>query len=146
MKTLLSTVVNTLFATINKFSRKNKLQNPAVNNKTDPNQHIKEYLEYYLSFTEVPKYAVLLNGSWGIGKTFFIKNFLESLDLNDNKKFKHVYVSLYGLTSLDEIDTPVCQHRPEPLDFEITYKSGQSGAHYAKTSDTDRIQSGAESF
>lgn len=41
---------------------------------------------------------------------------------------------------------PVCQHRPEPLDFEITYKSGQSGAHYAKTSDTDRIQSGAESF
>ena len=32
---------------------------------------------------------------------------------------------------------PVCQHRPEPLDFEITYKSGQSGAHYAKTSDTD---------
>lgn len=42
--------------------------------------------------------------------------------------------------------SPVCQHRPEPLDFEITYKSGQSGAHYAKTSDTDRIQSGAESF
>ena len=41
---------------------------------------------------------------------------------------------------------PVCQHRPELLDFEITYKLGQSGAHYAKTSDTDRIQSGAEPF
>lgn len=107
MKNQLFKVVNTLSVTINKYFRKYKLRNPSVNNKTDPNQHIKEYLEYYLSFVEAPKYAVLLNGAWGIGKTFFIKNFLESLDVNNEKKFKHVYVSLYGLTSLDEIDTAI---------------------------------------
>ncbi|NLN80630.1 MAG: adenylyltransferase/cytidyltransferase family protein [Erysipelotrichia bacterium] len=36
----------------------------------------------------------------------------------------------YLIVALSTDEFPVCQHRPEPLDFEITYKSGQSGAHY----------------
>ncbi len=28
---------------------------------------------------------------------------------------------------------PVCQPKPEPIDFEITYRSGRSGEHNAET-------------
>lgn len=70
----------------------------------DTNQHIKDYLSYYLSFSMPPRFAVLLNGPWGIGKTFLVRNFVKSLA---KEGFSHVYVSLYGLTSLDEIDDAI---------------------------------------
>ncbi|MFO1083200.1 MAG: P-loop NTPase fold protein [Reyranellaceae bacterium] len=66
-----------------------------------PNQHIEDYLSYYLGFSKSPHFAVLVNGPWGIGKTFIVKRFLEQFE---KKKFRHVYISLYGLTSFDEID------------------------------------------
>lgn len=72
--------------------------------KMKPNQHIRDYLSYYLSFSSPPRFAVLLNGPWGIGKTFFVKNFVASLE---EEKLKHVYVSLYGLTSIDDIDDAI---------------------------------------
>src|SRR5687768_6444579 len=64
----------------------------------NPNQHIKDYLSYYLSFSMPPRFAVLLNGPWGIGKTFLVRTFVDSLAKGE---FRYVYVSLYGLTSLD---------------------------------------------
>lgn len=67
----------------------------------DRNQHVKEYLTYYTSFPHPPHYAVLLNGPWGIGKTYLLKEFLGSLP---SKGAKYIYISLYGLTTLDEID------------------------------------------
>ena len=70
----------------------------------DTNQHIKDYLSYYVSFSMPPRFAVLLNGPWGIGKTFLVRNFVESLA---KEEFRHVYVSLYGLNSLDEIDDAI---------------------------------------
>ena len=70
----------------------------------DANQHIKDYLSYYLSFSMPPRFAVLLNGPWGIGKTFLVRGFVGSLAKDE---FRHVYVSLYGLASLDEIDDAI---------------------------------------
>ena len=72
----------------------------------DRNHHVKEYLRYYLSFSTPPGFAVLLNGPWGIGKTYVVKNFLKSLD---RQKTRYIYVSLYGLGSLDEIDDAILQ-------------------------------------
>ena len=71
----------------------------------DRNQHVKDYLRYYLSFSTPPMFAVLLNGPWGIGKTFVIKNFVELL----GEATRHIYVSLYGLRSVDEIDDAILQ-------------------------------------
>jgi len=71
----------------------------------DRNQHVKDYLRYYLSFSTPPMFAVLLNGPWGIGKTFVIKNFVKLL----GETMRHVYVSLYGLRSVDEIDDAILQ-------------------------------------
>lgn len=73
--------------------------------KLDRNQHVKDYLQYYLSFPTPPMFAVLLNGPWGIGKTFVVKSFVKSLGETN----RHVYVSLYGLRSVDEIDDAVLQ-------------------------------------
>lgn len=70
----------------------------------NPNQHIKDFLAYYASFPTPPRYAVLVDGPWGVGKTFFVKSIFNSLRSADSK---HVYVSLYGLTSLDEIDDAI---------------------------------------
>ncbi|MBY5924409.1 MULTISPECIES: P-loop NTPase fold protein [unclassified Halomonas] len=67
----------------------------------DRNQHVKEYLTYYTSFPHPPRYAVLLNGPWGIGKTHLLKEFLGELP---SKGIRYIYLSLYGLTTLDEID------------------------------------------
>lgn len=72
----------------------------------DRNRDIKSYLRYYLSFSAPPRFAVLLNGPWGIGKTFIVKSFLKSLE---SQEMRYIYVSLYGLGSLDEIDDAILQ-------------------------------------
>ena len=65
------------------------------------NKHIKEFLNYYIELPN-PQYAVLLKGKWGSGKTHFINEYKN--ELNKNKQ-KYIYVSLYGVTSYDEIET-----------------------------------------
>ncbi|WP_333622183.1 P-loop NTPase fold protein [Stenotrophomonas indicatrix] len=71
---------------------------------TDRNVHVKEYLRYYLSLSTPPMFAVLLDGPWGIGKTFVVKNFLDTLD---KEQTPYIYVSLYGIRSVDEIDDAI---------------------------------------
>ncbi|MGB6188969.1 MAG: P-loop NTPase fold protein [Aeromonas molluscorum] len=66
-----------------------------------PNLHIEEFLKYYYSFKQEPGYAVLLKGKWGTGKTWFINQTLKSLAQEDGK---YLYVSLYGITSFEEIE------------------------------------------
>jgi hypothetical protein len=50
----------------------------------NPNKHIEEYLKYFLSSEVNPEFAVLLQGEWGCGKTWFIKNFLKGYLHNDS--------------------------------------------------------------
>lgn len=66
------------------------------------NAHIREFLRYYTDTAlKQPGYAVLLFGAWGSGKTWFIKDFVES-DSQDPSPF--LYVSLYGVQSFDELE------------------------------------------
>ncbi len=58
-------------------------------------------------------FALMINGAWGCGKTYFLKNSLklaiEEIDCPKqnkkcvNKKYQQIYVSLYGLSSTEEI-------------------------------------------
>lgn len=54
-------------------------------------------------------FALMINGAWGCGKTYFIKNTLESkigkiaCPNKNNQKYKQIYVSLYGVSSIEEI-------------------------------------------
>ena len=56
-------------------------------------------------------YAVMINGEWGSGKTYFwnnkLRSRLESLSTQDGRRFKTIYVSLYGINSLEEISKKI---------------------------------------
>ena len=55
-------------------------------------------------------YAIMLNGEWGSGKTYFwnhkIKNKIESLQFN-GKKYTTIYMSLYGISNLEDISKKI---------------------------------------
>ncbi|MBN4096052.1 P-loop NTPase fold protein [Methylobacterium sp. OT2] len=65
------------------------------------NSHILDYLTYYAAFAQAPRFAVLIDGRWGIGKTHLVETFLGRVRTTE---FKAVYVSLNGLKSSAEID------------------------------------------
>jgi hypothetical protein len=41
---------------------------------TSANKHLYDYLSYYVALPHPPKYAVLINGPWGIGKTYIVED------------------------------------------------------------------------
>lgn len=49
--------------------------------------------------------ALLLSGPWGIGKTYYIKNTLqkELERYNAYNKYKIMYISLFGIYSLEQL-------------------------------------------
>ena len=65
---------------------------------------IESILDYVRS--DYTDYAIMINGEWGSGKTYFwnnqVKKKIESLKLN-GKKFTTIYMSLYGISNLEEI-------------------------------------------
>lgn len=65
------------------------------------NSEIEKYLNYYITI-ENPGYAVFLNGPWGSGKTWFIREFKRK-----NGEDKFVHISLYGVSSIDQITDQV---------------------------------------
>lgn len=77
-------------------------------------KEIKEELNDYIYNVSI-KYATLLNGSWGSGKTYFVKECIKEFEkeYEDNKKStdkrfkKPIYISLYGLSSISEIKNKI---------------------------------------
>jgi hypothetical protein len=66
-------------------------------NKT--NKNILDFLRYYCRHTNALQYAVLLNGAWGSGKTHLVTKFLE-----EEKDIETIYVSLYGMKDVSDIE------------------------------------------
>lgn len=71
------------------------------------NKHVWEYLTYYLELGHAPGFDVLVSGPWGIGKTHLMNAFLKE-KFGDDKR-AYVYVSLYGLSTIEEIDDALFQ-------------------------------------
>ena len=71
---------------------------------SEPNKHIEEYLDYYFDGKKNFEYAVLLNGAWGSGKTWFVKQYLEK---KEDQGKKICYVSLNGITKTSLIDEAI---------------------------------------
>jgi hypothetical protein len=65
------------------------------------NQTVLDFLDYYTSAERKLDYAVLLDGPWGTGKTHLVRAFLEA---HKARGGKHLYVSLYGMTSTNQIE------------------------------------------
>lgn len=71
------------------------------------NKNIVAYLDHYIK-SENANFAILLKGSWGTGKTFFIKNLIESWSRPTKPKDRFIsvnpiYISLNGTSSKKEI-------------------------------------------
>lgn len=64
----------------------------------NPNQHILSYLTHYASYTTPPRYALMITGEWGTGKTWLIQRHSSSDKLN-----KYLYISLYGAKSANDV-------------------------------------------
>ncbi|MGS0707462.1 P-loop NTPase fold protein [Acinetobacter sp. ANC 3781] len=71
---------------------------------SEPNKHIEEYLDYYFDGNKNFEYAVLLNGAWGSGKTWFVKKYLEK---KEDQGKKICYVSLNGISKTSLIDEAI---------------------------------------
>ena len=72
------------------------------------NTNIEHFLDYYVNQPN-PRYAVMITGAWGCGKTHFIRKWVDkkAKNIETNKAStltKPIYVSLFGLSSIQQID------------------------------------------
>lgn len=74
---------------------------------------MKELIESIEEYIRRPytDYAVMINGEWGSGKTHFWNNKLrqriEAIRNKDGQLYKTIYISLYGINSLEEISKKI---------------------------------------
>lgn len=73
----------------------------------------KEIRNVILEYLKNPKaeYAVMIDGDWGSGKTYFLTHSLldimADIDLGKDKRRKYAYVSLYGVKTIEEISREI---------------------------------------
>lgn len=85
-------------------------------------------------------YAIMLNGEWGSGKTYFwnhkIKPKIESMQVN-GKRLTAIYMSLYGISNLEEISKKIFIETTQLMDKNLKKYMDASGVgnipEYAKT-------------
>lgn len=53
-------------------------------------------------------YAVMLNGSWGSGKTYFVKN--ELIPVLEEERKAVIYISLFGIKCVDDLINVITMH------------------------------------
>lgn len=85
-------------------------------------------------------YAVMINGEWGSGKTYFwnhkIKPKIEAMQVN-GKRLTPIYMSLYGISNLEEISKKIFIETTQLMDKNLKKFMNANGAtnipEYAKT-------------
>ena len=69
------------------------------------NMNIESYLDTYMVNPDL-RYAVMLKGKWGCGKTYFITNWLKKYKEKEKANLvvlEPIYVSLYGLKYIQQL-------------------------------------------
>ena len=71
-------------------------------NREDIVQAVQSYIR-----NENEKYAMLINGAWGSGKTFLYENYLcdaiSDIEVGKNERKVNVYISLYGISTIEAL-------------------------------------------
>ena len=99
---------------------------------------VESILDYIRS--DYTDYAIMINGEWGSGKTYFwnnkVRKKIESMHLN-GKKFTTIYMSLYGISNLEEISKKIFIETTQLMDKNLKKYMDASGVRnipeYAKT-------------
>ena len=74
---------------------------------------MKELIESIEDYIRKPytDYAVMINGEWGSGKTHFwnhkLRQRIENIKNRKGKTYKTIYISLYGINSIEEISKKI---------------------------------------
>ena len=69
--------------------------------------NVENLCKVFENFKDDNNRAILVDGPWGVGKTYQILKFLKKDASKKSKKTKIVYVSLFGKTTIDEIHTDI---------------------------------------
>ena len=85
-------------------------------------------------------YAIMINGEWGSGKTYFwnnkIRNKIESMQVN-GRNLTTIYMSLYGISNLEEISKKIFIETTQLMDKNLKKYMNSNGQtnipEYAKT-------------
>ena len=99
---------------------------------------VESILDYIRS--DYTDYAIMINGEWGSGKTYFwnnkIKPKIESMQLN-GRRYTAIYMSLYGISNLEEISKKIFIETTQLMDRNLKKYMDASGVknipEYAKT-------------
>ena len=85
-------------------------------------------------------YAIMINGEWGSGKTYFwnnkIRKKIDSMQLN-GKQYTTIYMSLYGISNLEDISKKIFMETTQIMDKSLRRYMDANGQttipEYAKT-------------
>ena len=99
---------------------------------------VESILDYIRS--DYTDYAIMINGEWGSGKTYFwnhkIRNRIENMTVN-GKKLTTIYMSLYGISNLEEISKKIFIETTQLMDKNLKKYMDSNGQtfipEYAKT-------------
>ena len=99
---------------------------------------VESILDYIRS--DYTDYAIMINGEWGSGKTYFwnhkIRNRIENMTVN-GKKLTTIYMSLYGISNLEEISKKIFIETTQLMDKNLKKYMSNNGQtfipEYAKT-------------
>jgi len=99
---------------------------------------IESILDYIRS--DYTDYAIMLNGEWGSGKTYFwnnqIRKKIDTMRLN-GKRFTTIYMSLYGIYNLEEISKKIFMETSQLMNKNLRKYMETNGKttipEYAKT-------------
>ena len=99
---------------------------------------VESILDYVRS--DYTDYAIMINGEWGSGKTYFwnnkIRKKIETMQLN-GKRYTTIYMSLYGISNLEEISKKIFIETTQLMDKNLRKfmdANGQTNIpEYAKT-------------
>ncbi len=103
---------------------------------------MEELVESILDYVraEYTDYAIMINGEWGSGKTYFwnnkIRKKIDSMQLN-GKQYTTIYMSLYGISNLEEISKKIFIETTQLMDKNLRKYMAANGQttipEYAKT-------------
>lgn len=107
--------------------------------KSESNQRIYDFLEAYLKLSRSPQYAVLIDGEWGSGKTWFINQLKERIG-----KEKVLHISLYGITKFSQIEdqffkqlNPILSSKPLSIGTDLLKQGVKFGLKYSFSEQDD---------
>ncbi len=99
---------------------------------------VESILDYIRS--DYTDYAIMINGEWGSGKTYFwnhkVRNKIESMQIK-GKQYTTIYMSLYGISNLEDISKKIFIETTQLMDKNLRKYMNSHGQtsipEYAKT-------------